>query len=284
MAVLKLAYLQMLGYEMGWAAPDVVEVMSYSKFALKRVGYLAASVSFNQHTDILIMATNLFRKDVTSSNQYEAGIALNALACVATPDLARDLAPDIVSLLSHSRPYVKKKAIMVLYRIFVEFPDALRPAFPKLKEKLKDDDLSTVAAVVSVLCELARKNPSNYVKLAPTLFNLLTTGAPHAWLQLKLVKLFALLCPVEPRLPKRLVEPLTNIINTTPVMSLLYECINTCTTGLVKHLPIIRLCIQKLRVFIESTDQNHKYLGLLALGNIMEVHPKGVVFALQCLC
>lgn len=45
--------------------------------------------------------------------------------------------------------------------------------------------LIQVAAVVSVLCELARKNPGNYVKLAPTLFNLLTTGAPHAWLQLK---------------------------------------------------------------------------------------------------
>ena len=275
-AVLKLAYLQMLGYEIGWAAPDVIEVMSFPKFAHKRIGYLAASFTFNQHTDVLIMSTNLFRKDVTSSNQYEAGIALTALANVATPDLARDLAPDIVSLLSHSKPYVKKKAIMVLYHIFVEFPDALRPAFPKLKEKLKDSDLSTVAAAVSVLCELARKNPANYVKLAPTLFNLLTQNAPHAWLQLKLVKLFALLCPVEPRLPKRLVEPLTNIINTTPVMSLLYECINTCTTGLVKHLPIIRLCIQKLRVFIESTDQNHKYLGLLALGNIMEVHPKAV--------
>jgi len=47
------------------------------------------------------------------------------------------------------------------------------------------------------------------------------------------------------------------------------------TIGLVKHLPIIRLCIQKLRVFIESADQNQKYLGLFALGNIMAVHPKG---------
>ena len=28
--------------------------------------------------------------------------------------------------------------------------------------------------------------------------------------------------------------------------------------GLVKHLPIIRLCIQKLRLFIESRDQNQK--------------------------
>ena len=132
-AVLKLAYLQMLGYEIGWAAPDVIEVMSFPKFAHKRIGYLAASVTFTQYTDILIMSTNLFRKDVTSANQYESAIALNALANVVTPDLARDLAPDIVSLLSHSKPYVKKKAIMVLYRIFVEFPDALRPAFAKLK-------------------------------------------------------------------------------------------------------------------------------------------------------
>jgi AP-3 complex subunit delta-1 len=36
MAVLKLAFLQMLGYDMAWAAPDVVEVMSYSKVGLKQ--------------------------------------------------------------------------------------------------------------------------------------------------------------------------------------------------------------------------------------------------------
>lgn len=89
--------------------------------------------------------------------RYEAGIALSALSAVVTPDLARDLAPDIVTLLSHSRPYVRKKAILVLYNIFVALPDSLRPAFPKLREKLKDEDLSIVSAVVSVLCELARK-------------------------------------------------------------------------------------------------------------------------------
>ncbi len=37
-------------------------IFFFLRFGLKRVGYLAASVSFNQHTDILIMATNLFRK------------------------------------------------------------------------------------------------------------------------------------------------------------------------------------------------------------------------------
>jgi len=38
----------------------------------------------------------------------------------------------------------------------------------------------------------------------------------------------------------------------------------------------MRLCISKLRTFIEDPDQNLKYLGLLALNNIMKVHPKAV--------
>lgn len=45
-------------------------------------------------------------------------------------------------------------------------------------------------------------------------------------------------------------------MNNTPAMSLLYECIQTCTIGLVEHLPTIKLCIQKLRTFIEDPDQN----------------------------
>lgn len=57
-------------------------------------------------------------------------------------DLARDLAPDLVALLSSSRVYVRKKAVLVLYKVFLKFPQALRPAFPRLKEKLEDPDMS----------------------------------------------------------------------------------------------------------------------------------------------
>jgi AP-3 complex subunit delta-1 len=43
-----------------------------------------------------------------------------------------------------------------------------------------------------------------------------------------------------------------------------------------QHVPIMRLCLGKLRLFIEDADQNLKYLGLVALGNIMSIHPKAV--------
>jgi AP-3 complex subunit delta-1 len=79
-------------------------------------------------------------QDMTSSNIWESGVALNCLSNICTPDLARDLAADVVSLLSSSKPYIRKKACLVLYKVFLKFPDALRPSFPRLKEKLEDPD------------------------------------------------------------------------------------------------------------------------------------------------
>lgn len=66
-------------------------------------------------------------------------------------------------------------------------------------------------------------------------------------------------------------------------MSLLYECINTViavlisiSSGLPNHNASIQLCVQKLRILIEDSDQNLKYLGLLAMSKILKTHPKSV--------
>lgn len=68
---------------------------------------------------------------------------------------------------------------------------------------------------------------------------------------------------MEPRLGKKLIEPLTNLIHSTSAMSLLYECINTViavlvsiSSGLPNHTASIQLCVQKLRILIEDSDQN----------------------------
>jgi AP-3 complex subunit delta-1 len=52
----------MLGYDMSWASFHVVEVMSSPKIHLKSIGYLAASQSFDQDTDVLMLTTNLLKK------------------------------------------------------------------------------------------------------------------------------------------------------------------------------------------------------------------------------
>lgn len=285
-AVAKLTYLQMLGYDISWAAFNIIEVMSSSKFTFKRIGYLAASQSFHEELDILMLTTNMIRKDLCSMNMYDAGVSLSGFSCFVTPDLARDLANDVMSLLVSTKPYIRKRAVLLMYKIFLKFPEALRPAFPRLKEKLEDSEPGVQSAAVNVICELARKNPKNYLSLAPLFFKLMTSSTNN-WMLIKIIKLFGALCPLEPRLGKKLMEPLTNLIHSTSAMSLLYECINTVVSGLPYHTASIQLCVTKLRILIEDSDQNLKYLGLLAMSKILTVNPKVVQahkdIVLQCL-
>nr|CAD7424669.1 unnamed protein product [Timema monikensis] len=375
--------LQMLGYDISWAGFNIIEVMSSSKFTYKRIGYLASSQCFHTDTELLMLTTNMIRKDLNSQNQYDAGLALSGLSCFISPDLARDLANDIMTLVScfiavgpkitllpspeckqwseltSTKPYLRKKAVLMMYKVFLRFPEALRPAFPRLKEKLEDPDSGVQSAAVNVVCELARKNPKNYLSLAPVFFKLMTSSTNN-WMLIKIIKLvslftmrnenwsqidpaanrahlqvivswtppppylvlqvivpwtppppylvlqvivpwtppppylvlqvivpwtppppylvllvivpwvppppylvlqFGALTPLEPRLGKKLIEPLTNLIHSTSAMSLLYECINT----------VIAV----------------KYLGLLAMSKILKTHPKSVQahkdLIMQCL-
>uniref|UniRef100_A0A8C5EPU9 AP-3 complex subunit delta-1 n=1 Tax=Gouania willdenowi TaxID=441366 RepID=A0A8C5EPU9_GOUWI len=195
-AVCKLTYLQMLGYDVSWAAFNIVEVMSSSKFTYKRIGYLAASQCFHESTDVIMLTTNQIRKDLSSPNQYDTGVALTGLSCFVTPDLARDLANDIMTLMSHTKPYIRKKAVLIMYKVFLKYPESLRPAFPRLKEKLEDPDPGVQSAAVNVICELARRNPKNYLSLAPLFFKLMTSSTNN-WVLIKIIKLVSCFCVVK---------------------------------------------------------------------------------------
>ena len=63
-AVSKLTYLNMMGYDTTWAAFSIVEVMSHSRFAFKRKGYLAAAQCFTSNTDLVLLCTNLLQKEL----------------------------------------------------------------------------------------------------------------------------------------------------------------------------------------------------------------------------
>jgi AP-3 complex subunit delta-1 len=60
----------------------------------------ARAQSFLDNTDVLLLIPNLLKKDLASTNAIEAGFALDSLANIMTPDLARDLVSDIFNLLS----------------------------------------------------------------------------------------------------------------------------------------------------------------------------------------
>eukprot|EP00397_Hematodinium_sp_SG-2012_P008180 GEMP01008235.1.p1 GENE.GEMP01008235.1~~GEMP01008235.1.p1 ORF type:complete len:958 (+),score=224.44 GEMP01008235.1:131-3004(+) len=268
-AVLKLAYLTVLGYDMQWAGFVVTEVMSHSRFNVKRPGYLAASMSFNDSTEVGLLTTNLFKKDFGAPTQVETGLALSCLSNIVTETIAVDLVNDLLALLASSRPYVRKKTALCLFRVFLKYPTALRACFVKLKDRLADEDQGVLTAVTNTFLELARKNPKNYLALVPQFFHLLT-NTQNNWLCIKLLKLFAILCPLEPRLPGKLVEPITNMLNTTKAKSVEFEAIRFVIFIMPAKTSISSLALVKLKGFLNSSDRNLRYLAFVLIGDIIK--------------
>ncbi|KAJ5124609.1 uncharacterized protein N7515_008434 [Penicillium bovifimosum] len=282
-ALLKLIYLEMFGYDMSWASFHVLEVMSSAKYLQKRVGYLGAVQSFRPDTEVLMLATNLLKKDIVTSSIPNMSLPLITLPHIITPALAMSLLPDILSRLSHSSPVVRKKTIVCLYRLALVYPEALKLAWPKIKDHLMDDqeDVSVTTAAINVVCELGWRRPHDFLPLAPRFFELLVDSGNN-WMAIKIIKLFATLTPIEPRLTRKLLRPLTNIIQTTSAMSLLYECINGIIQGgildgednLQERDEVATLCVGKLRgMIVLDSDPNLKYVALLALNRIVATHP-----------
>ncbi|KAI0408176.1 adaptin N terminal region-domain-containing protein [Xylaria palmicola] len=282
-ALLKLIYLEMFGHDMSWASFNVLEVMASPKYHQKRVGYLGAIQSFRPDTEVLMLATNLLKKDLTAASTTTIALPIITLPHVITPSLALSVLPDILPRLSHTSPAIRKKTIVTLYRLALVYPETLRAAWPKIKERLMDrsEDASVTAAIVNVICELGWRRPHDFLALAPRLFELLVDSGNN-WLAIKLIKLFATLTPLEPRLVRKLLPPLTEIIQTTPAMSLLYECINGIIQGGILGSgddtsgkeEIASLCVNKLRSMIMvDGDPNLKYVALLAFNKIVDTHP-----------
>jgi AP-3 complex subunit delta-1 len=282
-ALLKLIYLEMFGHDMSWASFNVLEVMSSNKHMQKRVGYLGAVQSFRTDTEVLMLATNLLKKDITSPSIPTMSLPLVTLPHIVTSSLALSLLTDLMPRLSHSQPAVRKKTIVTLYRLALVYPETLRVAWPKIKERLMDDqeDSSVTAAVINVVCELGWRRPHDFLPLAPRLFDLLIEGGNN-WMAIKIIKLFAILTPLEPRLVKKLVRPLTHLIRSTTAMSLLYECISGIIQGGIldgsdgsnEGDEVANLCIGKLRgMIVVEGDPNLKYVALLAFNKIVASYP-----------
>ena len=62
--IIKLIYINMLGYDCEFGKLQCINLMSSQDFAEKKIGYFALNQLFNETTDMLIMATKQIRNDL----------------------------------------------------------------------------------------------------------------------------------------------------------------------------------------------------------------------------
>ena len=278
MAVLKLTYLEMYGFDMSWCNFQILEVMLSAKFQQKRIGYLAAIQLFQNERDLLILATNQFKKDLNSHNAFEIGLALSGIATIVTPHLLQDINEDVLLKLTHLKPYIRKKAVLAMYKVFLQYPELLRANYTRVLDMLDDPDVLVVSAAINVICEISKKSPTVFVQYLPQFFRILEE-TKNNWLTIRILKLFSSLLQVEPRMKKKILPTIMELMLLTQASSLVYECINCIVSGTMlladslKDRDTARVCVDHLMRFFELRDSNLKFVGLLALINIIKLFP-----------
>lgn len=286
--VQKLTYLQMLGQDVSWSGFHIIELSSKPSFWMKRVAYLAAQMCIHEDDDLLMLITNQLKKDLQGL-AYESCNACACFSSIVNESLARDLAAELVKLLTSGKDFLRRRGCLMMYPMCKEYPDALRPSFARMKEKLKDEDISVVGSCLTSFCELVKHEPKQYISLAPILYEMIKNPM-YQYSELvmtKAIKILGMLASAELRLAKILVEPFNSLLTSNITGTVLYELINASIVGLNKHIPTMKTCLNKINMMIQDTDGNIRYCGLKLLKLMMTKHPKAVVesreIVLSCL-
>jgi len=74
------------------------------------------------------------------SSPADISVTLDGLSHIVTPELARDLTPELTAMLKHSRPQIRKRAILAMYKLVMKNPESIQLAKPRFEEKLDDAD------------------------------------------------------------------------------------------------------------------------------------------------
>lgn len=272
-AVQQLVFLNSVGYDTTWADFSVLDVMSIDNFSCKRIAYTAASQSWNPHSDVVLMATNRIQKDLNSNNPLFTTVVLSSITPFLSPQLSQDIASDIILQLNSSQAKIRQRAAVTFYHVCLKYPDTLRAGFASLKSRLNDEDNSVVFSVLTVMVELCQINPRNFIGFIPKIFKMLNNCSSD-WINLRLITLLRILSTVEPRLPKKLIQPLTIVLETTPSVFVMYECVRTIIEIPISNQNLLAAATYRLQSFLNVADANLRFLCLSLFIKLMKIQPR----------
>ncbi|XBW34968.1 hypothetical protein QEN19_000533 [Hanseniaspora menglaensis] len=269
-AILKLTYLEMYGYDISWCSFHVLEVMSSSNFQEKRIGYLAAQQAFRNDPEMLTLATNCLKKDLTSHKKLDIGISMSGVSSIVTTNLARDISEDLFKMTRHGDPYIRKKTTAALGKLFLQYPEALRDGIEEFFQLLQDPNDSVVLVSLGVIYEVCRINPSPFMKYMPFFYDMFADIENKVWMTITLLKIFTILARHEPKLKQKLLPVIWSLMDHS-ADSLKYECYNCIVNGNLLYEDDYELAndiLTELKVFCISQDPNLRYVSCLLFHKI----------------
>ena len=294
--VAKLLFIHMLGYPTHWGQMECVTLIARASFPEKRIGYLGLMVLLDERQEVTMMVTNTIKNDLKHRNHFIAGLALCTLGNICTAEMARDVAPEVASLLHSKNSYVRKKAALCSVRIVKKVPDLADEFVPGTSELLSDRHHGVLLCAVTLaleLCVLDQVHVTHFRKHVPVLVKILMSliragysaehdvgGHADPFLQVKLLQLLAKLGAGDADASDAMSDVLANVASNTDGSknagnAILYEAVNAIIgTESVGGLRV--LAVNILGRFLGNKDNNIRYVALNTLAKVVAVDTQAV--------
>ena len=95
----------------------LIELLSSTAFAHKRLSYMLIKQAIAKDKDFATMVTNYLLKEMHTLNPYQISAAVDCCAHLVNSDMLGIVDSDIVKLCSHSKIFVRKRALLMLIHI-----------------------------------------------------------------------------------------------------------------------------------------------------------------------
>jgi AP-4 complex subunit epsilon-1 len=187
---------------------------------------------------------------------------------------------------------IRKKAVMVLFKMHKQFPQAIDQMDVKMKKALCDKDPQVMAATLNYFADQVRKSPSDYKDLVNSFVVILKQIVEHRlpreydyhripapWIQMKLLEILAYLGADD----KQASENMYEIISTTLKRAddaginigyaLVYQCLKTITM-IYPSQSLMDTVTTTISRFLSSDSHNLKYIGITGLASIVKIDSK----------
>lgn len=289
--LIRLMYVEMLGHDASFGYIKAVEMTAATNLMQKRVGYLTCSLVLSPTHEFRFMIINQLQRDLQSSNHLEVCSALMAVCKLVTVEMIPAVQPMILDLLRHDAELVRKKAVMAVHRFHQLNPDAVSDTGDALRRALCDRDPSVMGAALCILHDLALVSPGDYKDLVPSFVSILKQITEHRlprefdyhripapWIQIRLLKLLALLGQADQQTSEGMYEVLHDVMRRADTginvgYAIIYECVRTVTT-IYPNSTLLDAAAASISRFISSDNHNLKYLGVTGLAAIVKDHPR----------
>ena len=284
--------MSLLGYQTEFIHMTCITLLASQNFTQKRLAYLGICMLLDEKSDILLLSSNIIKKDLSSNNKYIVAAALNTIGEIGTPDMCRDTCPEIIKCLNSTNVYIKKKAALALSKVVKSCPELIDTVQQNLSTIFEDKNHGVLLAGLALAEQVFKAEPKTIKKykkylspLCKTLKNLISTsyapeydvnGITDPFLQIRILEVLGFFGRSSSKENEELEALLNSIPSNTDTTrkntgnAVLYELVR-CIFSYDSSKSLKSLGGSILGQFLNNKDNNYKYLALNTLNDIAKI-------------